>query len=126
MGILVRIAMAGKMFAAGNDAACAQPVSPGRADLDHAPWIGAEGAVADDWVRRVGVDIEHRREIEVDAEPSEFLGGGPAETSGELGVALCADLRRGGKMAEGRGQTMDPAAFLVDGDEGRRVGRHLP
>ena len=100
MRIFVGVAMARKMFAARNDAAFAQPLRPRQADLDDLLRLGAKGAVADDRVRRIRVDVQDRSEIEIDADQFEFFSGGTAKAAGEIGTALLANPSGGGKMSE--------------------------
>src|SRR6266436_715215 len=51
--------------------------------------VGPEGAVADHVVARVGPDVEHRGEVEVDADRAQLAPHGAADRLGEAGVAPC-------------------------------------
>ena len=76
----------------------------------------SEGAFADHRIGRVGVNVEHWREIEVDAE------------RGELAPHRAANSRRLPRPSRGVGEARDgerrpahPAPLVVDGDEHART-----
>ena len=85
-------------------------------------WLHAEGARADDRIVRIGIDVQHRGEVQIDADDSELGRGCPAGSIGEIAVVARADPGRGGKVGERPGQAMDISALLVDGDK-RRLTR---
>src|SRR5262249_25337496 len=84
--ILVCVAMAGKMLAAGNYSAVTQALDPLRAEHTDFLRVGGEGAVADYRIFRIRVDVEHRRKIEIDSHQSEFFSGCACGSIREPGV----------------------------------------
>src|SRR5690606_34363042 len=75
--------VAGEVLAAGQDAGGGEAAREGEAAPDHVVGIAAERAVADDRVGLVGVDVEHRREVDVDAERRQLAAEGAADLLGE-------------------------------------------
>ena len=68
MRILVGVAVPGKMLARGEHAMLLNAVDQRRAHVGDEVRILAERAHADDGIRRIVVDVEHRRERDVNAE----------------------------------------------------------
>jgi hypothetical protein len=73
----------------------------GAGKLGHRLWIGAEAPLppADDRVRRIGVEVNHGAEIEVDAGAGELLGHAAIEAERavlgpELGISSHVPRRR--------------------------------
>jgi hypothetical protein len=66
-----------EVFSAAEHAAIGEPTREREREARGLARITREGAIADDRVLGVGVDVEDRREIEVDAEPSELGADGP-------------------------------------------------
>ena len=91
--------------------------APSRRDL-----VGLLGqrAIADDRILRVGVDVEHRRVVERDADGSQLGRQRPREPLGQRRVAAAAERRHRRPFGERRLQARDPAAFLVDAHPGRQ------
>ena len=75
-------------------------------------------AVADDRVGRVGVHVEHRREVPVEAHRAQLVREQPAHALGERLVAALAQLAHGGQGGERRAaQARHAAALLVHREE---------
>src|ERR1700747_433438 len=72
MGVGLSVTMAGKMFAATDDPFGLHCRQKRPARVKHRLWIGAKSAFADHRIFWIGMNIEHRREIEVDAKRGEF------------------------------------------------------
>ncbi len=68
MRIFACIAMAGKMFAARDNAAVAQAAHPGAAHGARRLRVGAKGALAYNRIFLVGIHVQYRREIQIDAD----------------------------------------------------------
>ncbi len=75
--------MAGKMLERGQHAAAVVAADEGEGLAGHRRRVGREAAVkpGDDRVARVGAEIDHRRQVEVDAETRQG-GGNPARFAG--------------------------------------------
>ena len=112
MGVDVGIAMPGKMLAAGDDFFRFHGLYEGQRRRDHGVRRLPKSAFADHRIFGVGVNIEHGREVEVDAERCEFA------------AHRAANLRRLPRPSRGIGEARDgerrpahPPALVVDGDE---------
>ncbi|CAM2915019.1 hypothetical protein STAL104432_07555 [Streptomyces albus] len=123
VAVHVRVAVPGEVFGrAGDTALVVTAYSDGHV-LGAQPGIRPERANPDDRVRRVHIDVRHRRVVLVDADGGEF---GADDVGAVMGVARGA----------GRGQRHvarqlcgglqhpvdDAAALLVDGDQQRDAG----
>ena len=64
--------MPGEVLAAREHVRLLQALEERDGVAHHGARIAAEGAVADDRVLRVRVDVEHRREVEVEADRGEL------------------------------------------------------
>src|SRR5207237_9514144 len=94
-----------------------EAADPRRPEARTKAGVAPEGTIADHRVRRVGVDVEHRREI--DGEP--HRGELDPDTTGD---ALCQGFVAAPRYGchrrhaqKGRPQPNDAAAFLIDGEE---------
>ena len=76
-----------EMFAAGMITPPSRKPWTHARRCDHFLRIGGEGAVADDRIVRIRIDIQHRREIEIDSDQRQFSAIARAALIGELGVA---------------------------------------
>src|SRR4030095_294294 len=114
------------MLPAGNNPAVAQAVDPLLAECDYRLRIGSERAVTDYRVFGVRVDIQHRREIQIDSHRGEFFSGRACDSVGELGVARFTKTRCGRKVGEWLGQTKDTSHFLINGDERGQAFAGIP
>src|SRR5437762_1796037 len=74
--------------------------------------ILAERAVADDRIARVGVDVEHGREIERDADGLELRGERRSKTARQRLVAGAAERRHRRPLGERRTQARDASTLL--------------
>ena len=79
-------------------------------------------AIADDRVLRVGVDVEHRRVVERDADGLQLGGQRAREPLRQRDVAAAAERRHRRPLGERRLQPRDAAAFLIDADPERQLG----
>jgi hypothetical protein len=87
MRINVGIAVAGKVLADRDDARLLVGRDRRRAKRRHQHRVGAERARADHWVGRVAVDIQHRREIHIQADRAQFDCGQPRGARDERRIA---------------------------------------
>src|SRR3990170_8165344 len=99
--------MTGEMLAAWDYAAAAQTFAPGQRHCNHSVRCCAKGSIADDWVFGIGIDIQDRSKIQIDAEDGEFGGNSATDSKGEIGTACFADRSRGRKMGERRRETVN-------------------
>src|SRR5499426_4322807 len=105
------------MFPAGDNSAIAQPMNPLLAECNDFLRVGSERAVTDYRIFRVRIDIQHRREIQVDSHRGEFCSGCAGHSVGELDVSGFAKTRSRRKVGEWFGKPMNSSPFLIDGDE---------
>jgi hypothetical protein len=85
----------------------------------------AERAIADDRVGRVGVDVEHRREVDVEAERRQLAAQRRADVLGERAVGVgrvvvVGQHRR--PLRRRRAHPLHHPALLIDRDQERQVG----
>lgn len=117
VAVQVCVAMSRKVFSAGDDAFVKEALHEGEGVVADALWCGAEGAFADDWIVRVGMDVEDGGKIEVEAEVSE----GSCDI---LCVFACfvwvvsAEVGSGREVREADifGESLDFATFLIHGN----------
>jgi hypothetical protein len=122
--IEIGVAVAWKVFAARQDASVVKSLGEGKRVLDHVVWRSAERAVTDYWVVRVCVDIEHRREIQVDSYRAQLLPENHCGVPGQTRVASCCQGTHRREPKHGFAETSHATAFLIDTDQDwiRRVG----
>ena len=78
------VAVAGEVLAAREHARLVEAAREGERAARHGLGLGAERAIADDRVRRVRVHVEHRREVDVEAERAQLVAERAADLRGEL------------------------------------------
>ncbi|MEM6750724.1 MAG: hypothetical protein AAF612_09665 [Planctomycetota bacterium] len=110
----VGVAVAREVLGARRDALLLHAPDQGRAQLGHAVRVGAERAVADHRVRGVGVQVEHRGEVQVEAGGPQLAPDQTAQGASPLGVAQAAELTHRRRRRKPPGQTHHAAALLVD------------
>lgn len=117
MAVEIRVPVSWEVFAAGNDAFGEEAVHEGDGVVDDILGGCAEGAVADDGVLRVGVDVEDGGEVEVEAEFADSSGESARIFKGLFRRAF-SNFSGGGEFldADVFGKALDFAAFLIDGD----------
>src|SRR5437879_5664000 len=110
------------MFHAASDAGRLQAFDPGRRVPRHETGLWSERAQPDDWIDRVAVDVDHRREVEVDAGRGEVSADGARDRTRELDVVDRTE-REVAKVraAGGRLQAGDVSPLLVDRDHERGI-----
>src|SRR4030095_2110838 len=101
------------MLATGNNPAVAQAVGPLLAERDHFLRVRSERAVTDYRIFRIRVDVQHRREIEIDSHRGEFFSGCSRDSVGDIGVAGLTKTRCGGKVGERLGEPVYSSPLLV-------------
>ena len=87
----------------------------GAAEPCDAGGVGAETSRGDDGIIWVGVDVQHRGEVDVEVDGAKLAGHQHAHLAGEGFVVGPADLARGGDVGEFAAEAQDAAAFVVDG-----------
>ena len=113
-----RAAEAGEVFAAADDVSALQAVEvcareAARPCSGSSPKVRAAQAV----VVVVAAEVEHGREVDVEAEQAEGARGERAELLGEVGAAGVAHgLGRGRRLAD-VAEAVNEAALLIDADE---------
>src|SRR5262249_48357528 len=75
-------------------------------------------AVTDHRACRVEKTVEHRRQPGVEPGGAELTGHGPRDSCREARITRTSDGCRRRKPGEGRGQAVNPSAFVVHEDEG--------
>src|SRR4029077_3486979 len=118
MRVLVRVAVTGKVLAAGNDPTVAQALDPALAEGDHFLRVGSERTVADYGIFWIRVDIQDRCEVEIDSHRGQFFSRGARGFVRKIGVVGRTNARCGREVSERLGKPMNSSAFLIDGDEG--------
>ena len=107
-----------EMLGAGGDAAFAHPAVPLAGVVDDFLRVAAPAAAAEGILEaRVVVEVEHRGEVQVEAEQAELVAGENAAAGGKQRVVLGGE---GVGRGQGRGDFLgagDPAAFLVDRED---------
>jgi hypothetical protein len=109
----------GKCFTTGVTPASARPrekASPYAAALRR---VGAEGAVADDTPGASAVEVEHRREVEVDAEPRQPGAQGRGVRAHLVGGGALGEPARRRRPPDDRARHRHAAALLVGRDQQR-------
>ena len=125
MAVLRRIAVPGKMLPAGAHALRLHAVDECAAHLRDNARIGAEAPVADHWVVGIGVNVQHRRVIQIDIDGAQLGADDPANVTRERFIAGQSDRAHRADMGESRAHPRDAAAFLVDRREKRTLRRKL-
>ena len=125
MRVGARVAVSGKVLAARRDPFGLQRADDGAAEPRDLFGIVRQGAIADDRIPGIGVDVEHRRVVERDADRLQLRGQRPGEPLGQADVAAPAEARHRRPLGERRLQPRDAAAFLIDAHPERQI-RHEP
>ena len=124
------VAMAREMLDAAGHPLAQRAAHPGPGHARHQGRVLAEAALADDRVGRVVVDVQHRREVPVDAQVTQAARHRRADLLGQGLVADGAQRHRGRRLRQAGGPH-DRAALLVDADQrplahrGTQVGGQL-
>ncbi len=112
MGVNVRVAVARKMLARGDDAGIVQTSQVCHSHLRHEVRLLAEGAHPDHGIGRVIVDVENGSQVHV---PPDRLDLGPDHAAGQIchiGRPRRSEGHIAGKISAA-GNPRNPAAFLV-------------
>ena len=114
--------MAGEVFATGEDPRRVEPAREGERAARDGGGVVAEGAITDDRICGVGVDVEDRREIDIEPERAQLVADRTADLLCGLGVERCREAvvrhhRR--PPGGGRPHALDEAALLIDRDQRR-------
>ena len=135
MRVGAHAADAGKMLERSADAGFFQPAHIGARDRADDSRIGRNRALTDQRVKIEAIapdrrlEIEHRREIEVDAEPGEFTSVDAAEL-GRFGLLLVGskpgERRQRRQLRQRRRKMADDAALLVRRNDQRRQAGGSP
>ena len=126
MRVGARVAVAGEVFAAGRDARVLQRADDDRAEPRDVFRAIGQRAIADHRVLRVGVNVEHGRVVERDADGVELGRERRREARGEpiaLGRPGAAQRDHRRPLGERPLQPRDTPAFLVDADPQRDLRR---
>jgi hypothetical protein len=112
----MRVAMAGEVLHAAGHAFLQRAAHPRGGQAAHLDRVVGEAALADDRVGRVVVDVQHRREVPVDAERLQAARDGRAHGLGAVRVAAGAQRHRRWRLGQ-EGHPYHGAALLVDADQ---------
>ena len=116
VGVEVGVAVAREMLRAGHDPGCAQALGPGESAFAHRHGVGAEGAVADDGVVGVAVDVHNGGEVHVHAEGPQFVPGHTTGLSNQVHVLDGAE-GHGLRKANAVGQPHPGSPFCIHGGQ---------
>lgn len=122
MAIARRVAVSGEVLAGRGGAPRAQPRQRREAEARDFSGVLAVGAGADHRIAGIVVDIEDRREVEVEAERAQLAGGRAAPALGVRRVAGRAHRHRGGEGGGRVFEAADPPPLLIDRDERGEAG----
>ena len=109
MRIDAGVAVTRKMLAAGYDSSRLHRQHEWQSRLDHGLGRRSESTRADDRVCGIGVDVEHRREIEVEAEARQLAPHCAADS-----CRVASPTRRIGEAGDGRRRAADATALVID------------
>ncbi len=111
------------MFAAGGDAVVLQTANNGSAQFGGELRVIRERAITNHRIGGIGVDIQHRRVIEIDPDRSQLSGQRGSESFGKR-LVLAATERHSRRPLSKRGlQPRDATALLVHADPERPLPR---
>ena len=124
MRVTVGGAVTRKVLADRDDIRRLQATNEGRAQLADQPGIAREAARADDGIARIAVDVQHRRQIHIEAVGHQALAEHAARLFGQGRRTGRAQRHVAGDVRYVLTQSGDIAAFLIDGEK-RRDAREL-
>ncbi len=117
MGVRAGVAVAGEVLSASHHPVILQAAHDGQPQFAHLAGIAADSPVADNRVGGVGVHIQHRRHVHVDADGAELFRRDRRGGIGHLGGVALAEPGAGREDRESVGESGDAPSFLVDGDQ---------
>ena len=121
MAVFTGVTVAGKVLGTGCDQGVLHGLDPDRTQFSDEIGIAREGSIPDDGIVGIRIDIDHRCEIEVDTNGSEFTRRGRGRLSHGMRAEAC-EFPHGGNRRESIDQSSTGAALLVDGDHDRATG----
>src|SRR5882672_2784039 len=107
------IAVAGEVFDATGNPLAQRAAHPCACQPRHLDRVRAKTTITDDWIGRVVVDIEHRREIPVAAQAAHAARDCRANLLGKRRIGRGPQRHRRGSLRQ-KGRTNDGAAFLIE------------
>jgi len=110
------ISVTGEMLDRGQHAGGANAAQGGQAKVANILDRLAEGAYTDHWIGRIIVDVEHRREIDIDAERQQFFVDHAGQRFAIIKRTRLAQRHRRRQWRDTGFNARDHAAFLVDRD----------
>ena len=119
MAVHRRIAVAREMLGAAQHPASGIGCDGGTAQGRHALRFVAEAAHADHRIGWIAVDIQHRRHVEVGAQPPQLPDGDLRSQAGIFRVCGGRQRHGAGDVYGVLGEPRHHAALLVDDDKGR-------
>ena len=114
-----RVAVPGEMLAARRDAVALQSVDDGGAKRRNLLRVFAERTIANDRILRIGVNVEHGRIVERDANGAHFGSQRCRETRCQGEVSAAAERGHGRPFRERRPEARNAPALLIDRDPQR-------
>ena len=109
------------MLAAGGHAFPLQRFHDRRAEPSDFLGFLRKRAIANHEIPRIRENVQHRRVVERDADGLQLRRERAGESLGQAHVAAPAQGRHRGPLGEGRLETCDTAAFLIDADPKRQL-----
>jgi hypothetical protein len=88
-----------------------------------APRIAAEAAIADHRAIRIAVDVQHGREVEVEAERAQLAAEHARRALGQLRVVDRPERAHRRQLEQRRSEPLHAPPLLIDRDPGWRLGR---
>ncbi len=123
VGVDARIAVPGKMLAAGGDACSLQGLDDDRPEPCDDFRRPGQRPIADHGILRIGENVEHRRKVERHAYRAKLGGQRPGKSLRQRLVAAAPERLHGRPQRERRPQPRDPAPLLIDADPERQLPR---
>ena len=124
MRVFECVSVTWEMFGASIHAFSLEPLQQSHGELRHAHRITRERAIANHRIVPIGIHVDHRRKIEIEADrpklAPELRAHGLRNRLAPLG-----DFSHRWKLGERRTQTLNTTAFLINADDERRVAQRL-
>ena len=118
-----RVAVTGEVLGAGGHARGLHRGDERRRMPADARRIAGEAAVADHRVVRVGVDVDHRREVQADPEVRQLTGDRRGHRRRRRRIVALAQQTHRRPLGPRRPQPLDATTLLVDRQQHRGLGR---
>ncbi len=115
--INIRISVARKMFCASEKSRFRQPFQKRCAHAPNQSWIQAKTTHLSHRTRRINVQVQHRREIQIAADRGKFASDSASHVAHRVCIAKRAKLCGRRPLCEWRRQRKARAAFLIHSNQ---------